>query len=306
MDVAHPRRILAVSLDTQAEQLSRVIRDLTGSEVGLPRELAGTTCELVLRTRYYTAAVPVWLDLVVSPSEWSASFLSDEAGEVLAVLGGLVVVFALPATEEGAGGVRDLLRHVGRVVDEGLGAWEWDGVRLAVGVGDARDAGDAEEWDELCAEAGLEFVQVGGGHVGLNDFGGIPRVREALESNDWAQAPSDFGHFEGVPDDGDDEHLGAENLEFGFDPADFEALKKAIWEARPEEEPPATAGPAATSSGDAACDGSVQDGLDDEDVDRVEKMMRKLQAARDAGEGLPEAQRKRMAARAVEEVMKEL
>lgn len=46
--------------------------------------------------------------------------------------------------------------------------------------------------------------------------------------------------------------------------------------------------------------------LDDEDVEKVERMMRRLQAVREAGEGLGYEQRRRMAARAVGEVMKEL
>lgn len=57
----------------------------------------------------------------------------------------------------------------------------------------------------------------------------------------------------------------------------------------------------------AASTKDEQDGeLGDEDIAKVEKMMRKLQAARDMGEGMGEAQRKRLAARAVEEVMREL
>ena len=140
--------------------------DLTGSTPQpASTSLAGTTHDLPLKTQYYTATVPVWIDLVASPDEWAASFLSDEAGEVLAVLGGLVVVFALAdaASDE----ARSFIQHVGEVVNKGLGGWEWDGVRLAVGVGD----GESDEWDELCAEAGLEFVQVGG-QARVNEFGG--------------------------------------------------------------------------------------------------------------------------------------
>ncbi|EXU97123.1 alpha and gamma adaptin binding protein p34-like [Metarhizium robertsii] len=308
MDVAHPRRILAVSLDSQADQLSRVIKDLTGSSPCSPSpSLAGTTHNLSLKTQYYTATVPIWLDLIASPSDWSASFLSDEAAEVLAVLGGLVLIFSLPpsASSESIDRVRDVIHHVGHVVNNGLGGWEWDGVRLAVGVGDS----DAQEWDELCAEAGLEFVQIGGKQLHLNEFGGISRVKEALESNDWAQdAPSDFGDFEDASDGGEGGHLDPESLDFGFDRADFEGLKKAIWEARPGDQEPSApaAGSGAASKAEADNQGDIQDELGHEDVDKVESMMRKLQAVRDAGEGLPEAQRKRMAARAVGEVMKEL
>ncbi|KAG5916595.1 hypothetical protein E4U42_007590 [Claviceps africana] len=116
----------------------------------------------------------------------------------------------------------------------------------------------------------------------------MARVKEALESNDWAhtdaQDPPDAADL-----DGDDErdNLDPEDLGFGFDPADVEDLKGALWSA------------------------DAQDGEDEaqpaeDEVARMEDMMRKLQAVREAGEGLPEAQRRRMAARAVKEVMREL
>lgn len=62
----------------------------------------------------------------------------------------------------------------------------------------------------------------------------------------------------------------------------------------------------AQAQSNAGHEGDVEDEVDDDDVVKVDKMMKKLQAVRDAGEGLPDAQRRRMAARAVEEVMKEL
>lgn len=132
--------------------------------------------------------MPVWLDLVASPAEWSASFLSPEAKEVLEVLGGLAVVFALPsaaaaaavpdsvtattaAPQPSAEETRALITEVGRVVREGLGGWSWDGVSLGIGVGEGEET---EEWEDLCAEWGLEFVQVRGGKrdEGKNEFGG--------------------------------------------------------------------------------------------------------------------------------------
>lgn len=48
------------------------------------------------------------------------------------------------------------------------------------------------------------------------------------------------------------------------------------------------------------------DELGDDDIKKVEQMMRKLQAVRDMSAGLPEEQRKRVAARAVGEVMRDL
>ncbi|KAK7741922.1 hypothetical protein SLS62_010857 [Diatrype stigma] len=405
MDITNPRRILAVSSADATQHLSRVIKDLTGThpEPTGP-SLAGTTHNLALKTAYYAAEVPIWLDLVSSPSEWAASFLSPEAKEVLDILGGVVVVFALPANAKpgetaddgAAGAARDLIRNVGRVVREGLGGWEWDGVGLCVGVGEAGGGGDDDgqfdEWEDCCAEWGLEFVQVRGHNnhntaaPERNEFGadtathpdaqraektGIPRILEALESNDWSQAPSpadgiiddldsEFGDFEGgltgggggsgkdlhssttkgrkhgVDGNGDDDDsadLDPESLDFGFDREDFAGLRRAIWTAGRDDdededevgnnkglvsgEPSGTmrrerlteGGPAGGGGGDGAGDGDG-DGddtqLDDEEVRKLERMMVKLQAVRDMSAGLPDDQRKRMAARAVGEVMKEL
>ncbi|KAH7318164.1 hypothetical protein B0I35DRAFT_478700 [Stachybotrys elegans] len=320
-EITNPRRILAVSLEGASQHLSRVIKDLTGSAPEpASTSLAGTTHDLKLTTSYYTATVPVWLDLIASPAEWAESFLSDEATEVLAVLGGVILVFPLPGTStEASGETRNLIRHFGRVIKGGLGGWEWDGVGLAIGVGE----GDADEWDGHCAEAGLEFVQLTsrGKSEARNEFGektGIARVREALESNDWAQLDtlgegSDFGNFVDPDEarDDDDKDLDPENLDFGFDRADFEGLKKAIWNldnAAADEPPESTStakdGPSEPVSNPKAED--LEQDLDDEEIAKVEKMMRKLQAVREAGEGMSQEQRRRMAARAVEEVMKEL
>ncbi|KAJ4162969.1 hypothetical protein NW754_014391 [Fusarium falciforme] len=319
------RRILAVALEGETAILSSVVKDLTGSSPSPPADpslsLAGTTHSLHLKTPYYTTTVPIWLDLISSPSEWSSSFLSPEAVEVLAVLGGVVVIFtAGPVSTAKEHPGRSLIEHVGKVLKQGLGGWDWDGVGLAVGVG---GDGSEEDWDEICAEAGLEFVSVGGkGDTGRNEFGektGIARVKEALEANDWSQlevplSDSDFGDFETssakAHDDDHDDELDPQKMGFGFDRSDFEGLRRAIWEAGQDIEEPSGSSKEAdkkdkTSEEEAAARGGFED-LDDEDIAKVEKMMRKLQAVREAGEGMGEEQRKRMAARAVEEVMKEL
>ncbi|KAJ4251971.1 hypothetical protein NW762_011271 [Fusarium torreyae] len=297
-------------------------RDLTGSAPETPDPslgLAGTTHPLSLKTPYYSTTVPVWLDLIDSPSDWSESFLTPEAAEVLAVLGGVVVVFtAGPISASKGHPAKGLVEHVGKVLKKGLGGWEWDGVGLAIGVG---GDGNEEEWDEICAEAGLEFVSVGGkGDTGRNEFGektGVARVKEALEANDWSQlqAPlsdDEFGDFEtssAKAGDDDDNELDPQKMGFGFDKADFEGLRRAIWEASQDVEEPseptkAEASKEGASGGNTA--GGGLDELDEDEIAKVEKMMRKLQAVREAGEGMGEEQRKRMAARAVEEVMREL
>ena len=120
---------------------------------------------------------------------------------------------------------------------------------------------------------------------------GVARAREALEANDWAQAEdldmSDFGEFEDGDDDGDAKEFDPDDMIMGFEREDLKGLRKAIWDAG--EEVPESEG-----------------AINDDDVAKVESMMMKLQAVREAGEGMSEEQRKRMAARAVEEVMKDL
>ncbi|RGP68949.1 increased recombination centers 6 [Fusarium sporotrichioides] len=315
------RRVLAVALENETAVLSKLVKDLTGTAPESPDPtlgLAGTTHPLSLKTPYYSTTVPIWLDLIGSPSDWSESFLSEEAAEVLAVLGGVMVVFtAGPVSASKDHPAKDLVEHVGKVLKKGLGGWEWDGVGLAVGIG---GDGHEEEWDEICAEAGLEFVSVGGkGNTGRNEFGektGVARLKEALEANDWSQleAPlsdSEFGDFEtsnakgGADDDKDD--LDPQKMGFGFDKTDFEGLRRAIWEASQDVEEPEESKNADTDKGasEAPAAGGLED-LDEDEIAKIEKMMRKLQAVREAGEGMGEEQRKRMAARAVEEVMRDL
>jgi hypothetical protein len=305
----------------------------------------------------------VWLDLVASPAEWAASFLSAEAREVLEVLGGVLVVFALPpptappsfSSSAGDGGAaagagsgigtgagsgkeetereraRELITQVGRVVREGLGGWEWDGVGLAVGVGGGGFGGDGaelDEWEDLCAESGLEFVHVsktgagtgaasgkGGTGEERNEYGeriGMARVLEALEANDWSGGGMKRGDEEEEDDgegaakssegksrqhqDGDDDYeFDPESLDFGFDREDFAGLREAIL---------ASGGGGIGEGSNAGAE--EQEEVGEEDVEKLERMMLKLQAVRDASAGLPEEQRRRMAARAVGEVMKEL
>ena len=85
------------------------------------------------------------------------------------MLGGIMIVFAIPTTGS-KDQARALLEEVGRVVKDGLGGWEWDGVGLVVGLGE----GEGDEWEDLCAESGLEFVQVRGKVESgtKNEFGG--------------------------------------------------------------------------------------------------------------------------------------
>lgn len=149
---------------------------------------------------------------------------------------------------------------------------------------------------------------------------GISRALEAIESNDWASFSTgdendDIAALAGGMGDEDELELDPENMDFGIDKEDFEGLRAAIWEARMERvwENDDNDGEAADKPGKAANSGDrgadkdeSGEELGDEDVQKVEEMMRKLQAVKDMSAGLPEDQRKRLAAKAVGEVMREL
>ncbi|CRK24432.1 hypothetical protein BN1708_013959, partial [Verticillium longisporum] len=289
MDIANPKRILALAAHDRQDDLAHFLGALTGTTpepstaASATPSLAGTSHVLPLTTSYYTATVPVWLDLVADATadaddDWAATFLAPEAREVLDALGGVVVV--LPVAR-GVAAARGLVEQVGRVEEE------------------------QGEWEDLCGAARLEFVRVRGVEEdkGKNEFGekmGVHRVLEALEANDWDQGdiPSDLEDELGGLEDGKDD---PESLDFGVDRADFEGLRQAIWGLDTD--------PRAEGDGDAEArgSGSQDEPLDEAaEVEKLESAMRKLQAVRDMSAGLPEEQRKKMAAKAVNEVMKDL
>ncbi|RDA84772.1 hypothetical protein CP532_1007 [Ophiocordyceps camponoti-leonardi (nom. inval.)] len=290
MEVSNPKHLLAVNL--------------TEDDTLLPStSLAGSTVTLRLETNYYKASVPVWLDLVAESGAWTDSFLSDEAAEVLAALGGLVIVLDLASDAEyKKEELRVLVRDVGRVVGR-LGGWEWDGVRLVVAVGD-EDDDEVDEWDQLCLETGFEFVHVDPKNrlpptekSENRERSGIARVKEALEANEWESiAPSSSSPNPSDP--GTD--LEDEDLSLGLGKADLDALKQALWSAEKEE-------------GGASNDRSKDDDDDDDDdenesqdLTKLEFMMRKLQAVRLAGSDMSDDQRRKVTAEAVAEVMRQL
>jgi hypothetical protein len=77
--------------------------DLTGSapspnpnSSSPPSSLAGLSHTLALKTTYYSATIPIWIDEINSAPEWRDEFLRPEAKEVLSVLGAVVLCFRKP------------------------------------------------------------------------------------------------------------------------------------------------------------------------------------------------------------------
>lgn len=146
---------------------------MTGSKpAGAETSIAGITHNWSIRTNYYTATIPIWLDEIADPATWSADFLAPEALEVLTVLGAFVVCFKKPLDELGLGEVKKLLENVAEVVKEGCGL-SWDGVCLAVAMPQSTTPfleKNFDEWEEICQEFGFEFVDFES--KGRNEYSG--------------------------------------------------------------------------------------------------------------------------------------
>ncbi|KAL2075777.1 hypothetical protein VTL71DRAFT_720 [Oculimacula yallundae] len=228
MEISHPRRILAVSRPDSG--LLDLVQGLTGSPPTLTTEtIAGSTHNWPIKTSYYTATIPIWLDEISDPSVWSADFLAPEAKEVLTVLGAFIVCFRKPINEKALQEVKVLMEGVAEVVKEGCGLM-WDGVCIAVGMPQSTTPyleKSFEEWEELCQEFGFEFVDFEG--KGRNQYSepmGMERLKEALEANDW-EGNDELGEaidLDALEHDSDD----AGSIGFGLDASDKAEMEKEM------------------------------------------------------------------------------
>lgn len=198
--------------------------------------------ELRIRTRYYNADIPIWLDEIASPDVWKSDFLSEEAREVVKAVGAWVVVFrrGVASDTEGPEVAVDnddepfaLLAAVKDVIDQAHGGdGIWDGVCLAVGLpssivgvkegGMTPEERSLETWEDLCLEYGFEYIAGDDrtkGRTAEGDLRGIARVREALEANDWngnsddEELEDEFEFANGEWGNTEDQGFGAERRE---------------------------------------------------------------------------------------------
>ncbi|EKD20456.1 uncharacterized protein L3040_004256 [Drepanopeziza brunnea f. sp. 'multigermtubi'] len=299
MEISHPRRILAVSRPDHG--LLDLIQSLTGTQPTLTIDtIAGSSHTHTISTAYYTASIPVWLDEIADPPAWSADFLAPEAREVLSVLGAFVVCFKKPVDEAGLEEVKSLLEGVGEVVKEGCGL-SWEGVCLAVGMKQSATPyleKSHEEWEDVCQEYGFEFVDFEA--KGRNEYSeplGMDRLKEALEANDWEGSDElgDAIDLDGLEEDDSDD---AASIGFGLGAADKAEMEKEMRGMKMDIY-------AGSISGGGDDRGDAEE-PSDKDVEDLQAMMLKMQAVRDLGADMPEAERKRFAAKAVNDIMKKL
>ena len=288
LQIKSPRRILWLSTSDEVANdtlksyhsisgsprtLTNQATDLTGS-IPTPNNatLSGTSHYLSLKTAYYEADVPIWIDTIdpASPSSWSADFLLEEAAEVLQALGGYVLSFPRPVTNEEKTRLKEVVKEVGKVVKRAERKG-WDGVLVLVLMSQdivphlELDQAAMEEWEDWGIEHGGWEVIDGNAKAGTkNEFGekaGWERAKEALEANSW----------EGV-------EVGVDLEDIGLDLADFvkgevdeemrgemEGMKQAIY--------------------DGGHNDAEEEG-DDQDVEEMELLVRKMQSLRGKSEGV--------------------
>ncbi|TKA71954.1 hypothetical protein B0A55_05386 [Friedmanniomyces simplex] len=298
MEVKHTRRILAVG--APGSPVLDVVKDLTGSTPPLNESgsSAGLTHEWDVKTAYYSAKVPLWIDEISDSAQWRDEFLKPEAKEVVEAIGAYVYCFSIPQNGEVDKDIEAVLQAIQAISVEhaGYGA---DAVMLAVALPHSRTSSKEaaeikrDDWEDICIQYGFEFIEYAS--RGTNEYGekvGFERMKEALEANEWAAAAEDDEDDLEIDDldfdAGDD--IGGFGREEAEMTAELFGMKAALFG---DEEP--------TTDADDLLPPSVQAG----DVESLDRMMGKLLAVKEQSADLPEAQKKRMAAQAVRDLMKE-
>ncbi|KAF2162142.1 hypothetical protein M409DRAFT_27525 [Zasmidium cellare ATCC 36951] len=303
MDIKHSRRILL--LGTREAGALDIVKDLTGTAPSpdINGSTAGLTHEWDVQTQYYTAKVPIWVDEVPDIESWKTEFLKDEAKEVVDAVGAWIFCFETPKDGTISEDVESAMKGIQEVVER-HGTFGSEVVFLAVAKpkGKPEKGGKTvqEEQEDKCMEYGFEYIRYGA--TGKNEFGekvGFERLKEALEANEWGAAGDEDDELDLDDldfDIDDDDEMGGFGREEAEMTAELFGMKAALNREDDEDE----FDPAAE---DFISSSSTQQQA--EQVEDLNRMMGKLMAVKEQSEGLPEAQRKRMAAKAVRDIMKE-
>lgn len=167
------------------------------------------THEWTLKTSYYTATIPIWIDEISDLEQWKAEFLKPEAKEVLQAIGAYIYCFSGPKAGAGnevniSSDVEATMQAVSEVVERACGAM-WDGTKLAIDLTPANKGKDTAVAEEQCLDLGFEYVHLDS--TGKNEYGeklGLERAKEALEANSWS-AQSEEDNEEEIGDFGNEE-----------------------------------------------------------------------------------------------------
>ncbi|TIA61204.1 hypothetical protein D6C76_10196 [Aureobasidium pullulans] len=173
--------------------------------------LAGITHEWNVKTAYYTAAIPIWIDEITDTTAWKSEFLNTEAKEVVQAVGAWIYCFNSSDVRKESGDgddaevtipehVEATMKAVAEVVEKACGMM-WDGTRLAVDLTPANKGRSTINAEEICLDLGFEYIHMDA--TGKNEYGenlGLERAKEALEANEWSASSAD--------DDDDEDNVG--------------------------------------------------------------------------------------------------
>ncbi|THV63508.1 hypothetical protein D6D28_10622 [Aureobasidium pullulans] len=231
MEIKHPRRILVIGKPDS--DISRVVKEITGSAPtpdASTGSLAGITHEWNVKTAYYTAAIPVWLDEITDTTAWKSEFLNPEAKEVVQAVGAWIYCFnSSDVKKESADDdaevtipehVEATMKAVAEVVEKACGMM-WDGTRLAVDLTPANKGRSTINAEEICLDLGFEYIHIDA--TGKNEYGenlGLERAKEALEANEWSASSAD--------DDDDEDNVGGIDDEQAQMNAELWGLKASL------------------------------------------------------------------------------
>ncbi|KAJ5661805.1 uncharacterized protein N7477_009421 [Penicillium maclennaniae] len=180
---------------------------------------------------------------------------------------------------------------------------------LGLGVGDDELGEDTAPlsvgwWEDQMFDMGLfgwEIIEWDpaeqGGEVTRNKFGeyeGMPRIKEVLETHDWTASGDSFDADElDMEDDFDEFMSGGKSHSRGFG-EEVNELEREMFGLR-----------MAIERGGDRHDDSESENEEDQ-VESIEALMLRMQSIREMSADMPEAQRKRFAAKAVQDIMRDL
>lgn len=132
-------------------------------------------------------------------TQWKADFLNPEAKEVIEAVGAWIYCFHKGGSNDTGSDIRQheaVLEAIDAVITQSCGS-DWDGTKLLVSLrSQVLHTGSnrihADDLEDLCLQYGFEFVDAEA--TGKNEFGesqGMPRIKEALEANEWTGIPTD-------------------------------------------------------------------------------------------------------------------
>ena len=256
---------------------------------------AGLTHEWDVRTKYYNAKVPIWIDEIPDVEAWKTEFVKPEAKEVVEAVGAWMYCFRTPTGSGEREQIDSTMKAIQEISEE-HGSYGGDALMLAVALPSStstagKERMDQEEWEDMCLPYGFEYVDFSA--HGTNEFGeevGFERLKEALEANEWADDGASDSELNledlnlNAEDDGND---------FSRDEAEMTAeifgMKAAL--AGDDFEPEGT--------------DFLNPKQQENQVDDLDRLMSRLLAVKESSAGLPEDQRRKMAAKAVSELLKD-